>query len=93
MIVDLLAGAGIVYGGMVVGRLTKRPKSPPKPICGCDHHLAMHDPKTGVCHDKVQHRLNGVQQQPTQCTCKQYVGPITPELMLSTFQPRPELES
>jgi hypothetical protein len=23
-----------------------------KPICGCDHHRAMHDPKTNECHGK-----------------------------------------
>lgn len=30
-------------------RFSRRTKQP-KPICGCDHHLAMHDRQTGRCH-------------------------------------------
>jgi hypothetical protein len=30
------------------------PPVPPKPICGCGHDLAFHDPRTGECHSKVK---------------------------------------
>ena len=55
-----------------------------KPICGCDHHRAMHDPKTNECHGK-DYEGNGVYAR---CTCRQYVGP---EPLPSYYAP--EIES
>jgi hypothetical protein len=42
-----------------------------KPVCGCEHHRAMHDPKTNACHGK-EYEGGGVYSR---CTCRQYVGP------------------
>lgn len=59
----------------------RRKSKDPEPICGCDHHLAMHDPKTHGCHDVIvrreMHNPNGkyIGKQLTPCTCRQYVGP------------------
>src|SRR5690348_9125161 len=55
----MLAGGGLVFLGMCIGRFMparrRGPKTPKPslPICGCDHHLSMHDPKTGECNEKV----------------------------------------
>jgi len=47
-----------------------------QPVCGCRHHLAYHDKKTGQCNNFQP----GVQQYgkpgtKIQCKCRQYVGP------------------
>jgi hypothetical protein len=42
-----------------------------KPICGCEHHRAMHDPATNECHGR-NYEGGGIYSR---CTCRQYVGP------------------
>jgi hypothetical protein len=45
--------AAIFGAGHLSGQIKKRrrmPKPPPKPICGCSHHFALHD-KDGRCHE------------------------------------------
>ena len=82
----LLWCIGFFAFGIIIGRSTKKqkPRTPqtPTPICGCDHGLHDHDPKTGECHglmDGDPLRYNEF-SRPTafkqvRCTCKQYTGP------------------
>lgn len=55
-----------------------------KPICGCTHHHAYHDPRTGVCKGTVR-RSKGTDNNFNRiytyhdCTCQQYSGPM-PEI-------------
>lgn len=74
----LLAGAGIFIVGVVAGRIRRKSPSPPKPICGCSHSLAEHDPETKTCHGtfKGDYHVNGQWVSARRpCTCRQYVGP------------------
>jgi hypothetical protein len=55
-----------------------------KPICGCTHHHAYHDPRTGICKGTVR-RGKGLDDNLTriysyhECNCQQYSGPM-PEI-------------
>lgn len=83
----MLTGALILLAGLVIGyligRVHKRPPRPPKqpqPICGCEHHLALHDPKSSACSGQRQHVTlyeNGIPRKWVyySCDCKQYIGP------------------
>lgn len=83
---ELIEGAAILAAGLGVGSFTgrrRRPK-PPKavePICGCKHHLAVHDSKSGRCFasDRQPSKYNQtgttVAWQFQVCICRQYVGP------------------
>ena len=55
--------------------LPRRRHHSPKLICGCTHHLAFHDRKTGRCNNYQP----GVHEAKTgaciQCKCQQYTGP------------------
>jgi len=101
----MIEGALILLVGVVVGRmLPNRQKTqltqPEEPYCGCDHHLAMHDSKTGVCHEQVETGHTKPVMSPgrtyvlyretltEQCNCRQYVGPIPADQVLASFQPR-----
>lgn len=76
----LLAGAGIFIAGMVAGRIRrKKSPSPPKPICGCGHNLAEHNPQTGTCAATIY--VFDAPRRP--CTCQQYVGPKALEEMFA----------
>lgn len=83
MVLELLAGGGLVALGWLAGRFApSRPRlpKPPKPICGCDHELAFHDPATGECHgtngvDRYNPRGTWVGEEQVRCTCRQYDGP------------------
>ncbi len=94
--ISLVVGAGLVGLAYALGRAT-RPKRVDSnaPICGCDHHRALHDPATGTCAGMVD------TQEPVQrkdgtimldaynhvifcdssepCPCRQYVGPVPVE--------------
>lgn len=66
----------------------------PKPICGCEHHLAFHTPE-GICKGQTQRWLGtnnrGISQyEITNCTCQQYVGhvpAISPQIMRELSTP------
>lgn len=54
----------------------------PQPICGCKHHYAYHNPKTGGCAavSKTPVKWDDDFGSPTKwqhlpCTCQRYVGP------------------
>lgn len=82
--VTIAASGMLVLLGFVLGRIPRRtsktPK-PPKPICGCGHHHAHHDPKAGICHGTRQvpskYNVYGevIARKEVPCTCKQYSGP------------------
>lgn len=86
MIAEALAG--LLGGGVVAAAehlLPRRaPRQPqvPEAICGCGHHLSMHDLKTGACHEQVgtdegifspDNRF--LAYKVAQCLCRHYVGP------------------
>jgi len=55
-----------------------------KPVCGCDHHRAMHDPKTNECHGR-NYEGGGIYSR---CTCRQYIGPEPlPSYYVSEIEP------
>jgi hypothetical protein len=84
----MLEGALILLAGILAGRLLpgrrKGPRLPesPKPVCGCGHHYAMHDPKTGECNVAVKGAPvkwdrwdNPIKWEMTGCACLRYTGP------------------
>lgn len=82
--ITLAVGAGIYAAGIVTSRIFHRrsktsAETPPKPVCACEHPLALHDPDTKHCHGKVERSSystrKGTQSWYEDCTCRQYVGP------------------
>lgn len=84
----MIEGALILLVGIGIGRIIRfraRPKAYKpkviKPICGCQHHFALHDPKTGECHGGFDAYGEAVNYQSkthidgTPCACKVYAGP------------------
>jgi hypothetical protein len=83
MVLEMLTGGGLVLAGLLIGRFApvrrRSPKSP-KPVCGCRHELAYHDPATGECHgmktvDKHNRYGEWIGEEQVTCTCRQYDGP------------------
>jgi hypothetical protein len=69
-----LAGVGL---GMIFGT-RRRSYKPPKPVCGCRHHMSMHlEGGSGAC--SAQDQWNG-----GDCRCKHYVGPLPIETFYAT---------
>lgn len=83
MILEMLSGGGLVLIGLAIGRFAparRRTPKPPKPICGCRHQMAFHDPATGQCHglntvDAYNRFEDSVGEKQVECTCRQYDGP------------------
>lgn len=80
---DLLEGAVIAVGAFLAGQWLPRPHrrgvkapKPVQPICGCEHNISYHDPKTGECHGmmKVPSSMSRDSYHKP-CTCRQYTGP------------------
>lgn len=79
--VSLLAGMGI--GRVWPGR--RKGRKPAKPVCGCGHDLAHHEPDGdgggSVCHATIRTASgwdlygNTRTWKQVPCTCKQYTGP------------------
>ncbi|WP_329064494.1 hypothetical protein [Streptomyces sp. NBC_01429] len=52
----------------------------PEPVCGCSHHLAVHD-RQGKCHEDVEapvewdEEKKPLRYERRQCNCQQYIGP------------------
>lgn len=95
--VSLLVGAGIAALFTLVGRFTRRADrtktGEPRPVCGCGHELAFHDPKTSECHglvdgDPVGYEAHGypTAYKKVRCSCRQYVGPVPADQLLASFQ-------
>ena len=71
----MLAGVLIFIIGVRVG-MTQRAALKPSYRCGCTHHLATHDPKTGKCMAAVRDPDTGAQLGG--CACQQYIGDRPP---------------
>jgi hypothetical protein len=75
-------------------RFWKETQRPPRAVCGCEHHFAMHDLRTGECHDKVKIPIkwhgdgDAADWRFDPCPCRHYTGP---EPLNSIFQPPPPL--
>jgi hypothetical protein len=86
----MLTGGGLLAIGFLVGRFAparRRFPQPLKPVCGCDHELAYHDPATGTCHGTVKEPTrydeygDAIAYKTVQCTCRQYDGPTPLPMM------------
>lgn len=82
---SLLVGGVLLGAGWLAGRFAPARRRGPKsvqPVCGCKHHLAYHDPKSGHCMEEnrvVTQRdaaMVPVAWKEIPCTCEQYVGPL-----------------
>lgn len=71
--------------GFIAGR-NRRPRriKPVRPVCGCEHELAYHDPASGQCHKLVKGKeIKWDDEDPryargwerVQCQCRRYTGP------------------
>jgi len=66
-------------------RRTAKPPTPPKPLCGCGHHLSFHEASSdegGSCHARVKGKATrwNTYGDPkgwelVQCSCQRYTGP------------------
>lgn len=82
MIPGLLEGAVIAVAAFLAGQWLPRPRlrrgvpKPSRPVCGCKHELAYHDPKSGQCHSLMY--VPGTASHLSRhepCACRQYSGP------------------
>lgn len=88
---ELILGALILVIGVIIGRfaaprrlMAPRLPPPPKPICGCGHHLSYHDRKTGQCNNYQPGVENMKTKALVQCKCRQYSGPLPLEQLVPT---------
>lgn len=88
----IIVGVALVSGGAGVRIGRRRAGKQPKPKCTCGHSLAFHDPDTHRCHGLMNG--NPVRfdtfNDPTAwekvpCGCRQYVGPVPADQMLTSF--------
>jgi len=80
---QLIEGAVIAFAAVGIGfslPSRRRRPNPKKAICGCTHHLALHDPETRECSSTVPvpiydstGEVRGYERKP--CACRQYIGP------------------
>jgi hypothetical protein len=74
-VVNFFLYLGFFALGLFAGRLFKKGKDK-SPVCGCDHGLHTHDPRTGVCKARV--KISSWDETPARygdCDCIQYTGP------------------
>lgn len=82
-IAAMLDGAGILAAGLVLGRFwpaRRRGAKLPKPVCGCGHDLAHHEPDGSgggtTCHSLMYVPTTmSCDSHHVPCTCRQYSGP------------------
>lgn len=73
--------AGIILGWFLARRSPRQAPAEPKPVCGCGHHYAMHDPKTGKCNvgwrEPCRWNRHNVPTEwmDANCACLRYSGP------------------
>jgi hypothetical protein len=81
----VLACGGTAIAMRMVGFTLPRRTSKqmgPVTVCGCKHDYAMHDLRTGECHDKVKRPSkydeygSAIAWTYETCTCHHYTGPI-----------------
>lgn len=84
MVLEMLTGGGLVAIGWLIGRFgpaRRRTPAPPKPICGCGHALAYHNPTNGICRaediedDVWDEKAHRHVTKAVRCLCLQYTGP------------------
>jgi len=69
MIVGALIGSLGFCFGWLVGRITRKPTDPNRPICGCKHSAGFHENGIGKC--------NGFDSwNEKTCRCLKYTGPV-----------------
>lgn len=79
----ILTGSASAFAGVLLGRRMGRREVPPPPekpslICGCEHELSYHDPKTSECHGPgdYENQFKGGKWMSVRapCACRQYTG-------------------
>lgn len=82
MVTTLLVGAGILFWGIILGRMipNRGPKPPrsPRPICGCKHHFSFHDGEGCHFESRVPASLNKYGEvssyRMVRCQCRRLVA-------------------
>lgn len=79
-VVCFLLGVGV--RSLPARRKGPKPSSPPKPVCGCSHHHAYHDPESGKCNATVHGQAlefddydRPIKWELVTCPCRRYSGP------------------
>lgn len=76
---SLIVGAGLLGGGWVAGRVSRRRAAQqPQPVdalCGCGHNLALHDRESGDCHAESMRKTGYGIKEWARCGCQRYTGP------------------
>lgn len=82
MIIGMSVGGFLIVAGIVIGRFmpARRKLNTKKLVCGCTHHLAMHDPETKECSvdvwiSRYDSTGNDAGYEQAPCACRQYIGP------------------
>ncbi|HET9144092.1 hypothetical protein [Actinophytocola sp.] len=72
---SLAVGAAILVLGYLFGRVGRSRRASrtgsPSYVCGCRHHLSLHDPTTGACKASD---YSVAQDRYRPCSCQQYIG-------------------
>jgi hypothetical protein len=105
-VIELAIGAGtglMIFGiGYLSGRTGRAHAQPPPPRpdneryrCGCGHHLALHDPQTGICNGSVEvqewsKKADDYIDVYRACGCRQYIGerPVDQAALAELFNPK-----
>lgn len=103
----MIEGALILLVGLAVGRLSagRRKTSPSQTfalsgatICGCTHHLSMHDPKAGDCHGAMKNPAYSKDQyvsksnpKEIKCSCRHFVATDNSAEIVSSWTPPKEI--
>lgn len=94
--IELFVGAAILAAGNAMGYAAgfrhRQAARKTGPLCSCTHPLSYHDTATGLCHFQEAAQLYGttgvkIGRKLVQCTCRQYVGEIPYDRILTTHQP------
>jgi hypothetical protein len=81
--ISAIVAVALFAAGVLAGRLRRTPQDTAgghAPVCGCTHHLSMHDPETGHCHGYAWTEYSPPNGAPSydlkvDCACRRYVGP------------------